>query len=187
MGKVILQMSVSLDGYMSSPDGGLDWHRIDAEIHGHFNEELSAAGAFLSGRVTWELMAAYWPAADQDPDAPAEIAEFAQIWRDMPKIVYSRTLREAGWNTTILREVVPADVAALAGQSAGDLFIGGADLAATLRRHGLIDEYRIYMTPVILGRGVPLFAASDVRSDLDLVATRTFTNGVVQLRYASRP
>ena len=101
MRKIIMMMSVSLDGYIAGPNREIDWHQVDAELHAHFNEELAAMGMFLDGRITYQLMADFWPTADQDPAASKEIAEFARIWRDMPKIVYSRTLEQADWNTTV--------------------------------------------------------------------------------------
>ena len=91
MRKIILMMSVSLDGFIEGPDRELDWHMVDNELHSHFNEQLGAMGAFLDGRVTYELMAGFWPTADTDPSSTGPMVEFARIWRDMPKIVYSRT------------------------------------------------------------------------------------------------
>jgi dihydrofolate reductase len=140
-------------------------------------------GAFLDGRITYQLMAGFWPTADTDPASTEPVVEFARIWRDMPKIVYSRTLQQAGWNTTIVREVVPEEVMALKTQPGGDMALGGANLAATFMRHGLIDEYRLYVHPVLIGRGRPLFQPSDVAIKLRLIETRTFGNGVVLLRY----
>jgi dihydrofolate reductase len=187
MRKVVLMSSVSLDGFIEGPDREIDWHLVDDEVHSHFNEELSVMGAFLDGRVTYQLMAEFWPTADADPRSPPPIVEFARIWRDMPKIVYSRTLERADWNTEIVRDVVPAEVRDLKAQPGGDLALGGADLAAAFLRLGLVDELRIYVHPVVLGRGKPLFAESDARMDLELVQTRTFGNGVVLLRYAVAP
>jgi dihydrofolate reductase len=183
MRKIILMMSVSLDGFFEGPDREIDWHLVDDELHRHFNEELGAMGAFLDGRVTYELMAGFWPMADADPSSTAPMVEFARIWRDMPKIVYSRTLEGAGWNTTVVREFVPAEVMELKAEAGGDLVLGGADIAAAFMRHDLIDEYRLYVHPVVIGQGKPLFPASDTRTDLRLVETRTFGNGVVLLRY----
>lgn len=183
MRKIVLQMSVSVDGYIEGPDRELDWHLVDDELHSHFNEVLAAMGAFLSGRVGYELMAGFWPTADQDPASTAPMVEFARIWREKPKIVYSRTLAEAGWNTTVVREVVPEEVMALKAQPGGDLALGGADLAASFMRHDLIDVYRLYVHPVAIGRGKPLFPASDRRIGFRLAETRTFGNGVVLLRY----
>ena len=190
MRKIVFMMSVSLDGFFEGPDRELDWQLVDVELHQHFNEWLATAGAFLDGRVTYELMAGYWPTADQDPGASAPVIEFARIWRDMPKIVFSRTLEQAGWNTTIVREVDPEEIQRLKAQpggdpvvGGGDLVVGGADLATAFRAHDLIDEYRIYVQPVLLGRGRPLFQPSDVMARLRLAETRAFGNGVVLLRF----
>ncbi|MDN4646400.1 dihydrofolate reductase family protein [Arthrobacter sp. PsM3] len=187
MRKIILMMQVSLDGYMEGPGRDLGWHRVDEELHKHFNDELRAMGGFLDGRVTYELMAGYWPTADRDPSAPAPIAEFAGVWRDMPKIVYSRTLAKADWNTEVVRDVVAEDIVRLKDQPGGDLALGGADLAAAFRRLGLIDEYRIYVHPVLVGRGKPLFQEAEALTPIRLLESRTFGNGVVLLRYAVEP
>jgi dihydrofolate reductase len=143
-------------------------------------------GAFLSGRVTYELMAEFWPTADQDPSSSEPMVEFARIWRDTPKVVYSRTLERAGWNTTIVREVVPSEVQQLKERTGGDLALGGADLAAAFLRQDLVDEYRIYVHPVRIGRGKPLFAPSDATVQLQLAESRSFGNGVVLLHYRRR-
>jgi dihydrofolate reductase len=183
MRKIIFMMSVSLDGFMEGPDRELDWHLVDDELHGHFNEQLGAMGAFLDGRVTYELMAGFWPTADKDPASTAPVAEFARIWRDMPKIVFSRTLERADWNTTVARRLVVEEIMELKAQPGGDLVVGGADLAAAFMRHDLIDEYRLYVHPVIIGRGKPMFRPSDAKINVRLVETRAFGNGVVLLRY----
>lgn len=176
---------VSLDGFFEGLDRDISWHMVDDELHRHFNQQLSTMGAFLDGRVTYELMEEFWPTADQDPAAGSVMAEFARIWRDMPKIVYSRTLTSAAWNTTVVREVVPEEVLALKEQPGGDLALGGAELADTFRRLGLIDEYWLYVHPVLIGRGRPLFKAADSMAQLRLLETRAFGNGVALLRYAA--
>ena len=176
-------MSVSLDGFMEGPNRELDWHLVDDELHRHFNEQLSSMSAFLDGRVNYELMAEFWPTADADPSSPEAVVEFARIWRDMPKFVYSRTLERADWNATVVRDVVPEEVMALKAQPGGDMAVGGADLAAAFMRHDLIDEYRLYVHPIVLGQGNPMFQPSDTRILLRLAETRTFANGVVLLRY----
>jgi dihydrofolate reductase len=183
MRKIILMMSVSLDGFIEGPNRELDWHMVDDVLHRHFNEQLSAMGAFLHGRVTYELMAGFWPTADMDPSSPEPVVEFARIWREMPKIVFSRTLERAGWNTTVVRDVDADQIMELKAQPGGDLALGGADIAAAFMRLDLIDEYRLYVHPVVIGQGKPLFPASDTRINLQLAETRTFGNGVVLLRY----
>jgi dihydrofolate reductase len=186
MRKIVLMMSVSLDGFMEGPNRELDWHMVDDEVHRHFNEQLGAMGAFLNGRVMYEGMAGFWPTADSDPSSTGPMVEFARIWRDMPKIVYSTTLERADWNTTVVRDVVVEEVMELKAQPGGDLALGGADLAASFMRHDLIDEYRLYVHPVVIGTGKRLFP-SDTRVDLRLVETRPFGNGVVLLRYRRSP
>ncbi|MFC4960480.1 dihydrofolate reductase family protein [Streptomyces mauvecolor] len=184
MRKIILPMSVSLDGFFAGPEGEIDWHMVDDELHRYVNEQLRPMGAFISGRVTHELMAEYWPTADSDPSASPPEVEFAGIWREMPKIVYSRTLQKADWNTTVKHEVVPAEIEALKAWPGGDLVIGGANLAATFRQYDLIDAYRLYVHPVLLGTGKRLFPTSySDTHKLRLVETRTFGNGVVLLHH----
>jgi dihydrofolate reductase len=186
LGQIVVSMSVSLDGFIEGPeDGDLSWHMVDDELLAHFNEQLAGMSAFLDGRVTYELMAEVWPTADQDPESSRAMREFARIWRDMTKVVYSRTLERADWNTTVVREVVPDEVRALAASASGDLAVGGAELAASFQRLGLIDEYRLYVHPLVIGRGRPLFRTPDLRMDLRLEETRTFGNGVVLLRYGA--
>lgn len=184
MSKVVLMLSVSLDGFVEGPNREIDWHLVDDEVHTHFNELLAGMGAFLDGRVTYELMAGFWPTADADPDAPPTVVEFARIWRDMPKVVYSRTLERVDWNSTIAREVTVEGVRELTAQAGGDLAVGGADLAASFMRLDLMDEYRLYVNPIILGQGTPLFPTAETRTKLRLIETRTFGNGLVMLRYA---
>ncbi len=183
MRKILLMISVSVDGFIEGPNREIDWHLVDDELHSHFNEQLAGMGAFIDGRVTYELMAEFWPTADEDPANAGPMAEFAKIWRDMPKYVYSTTLQKAEWNTTILRELVADDVRQLKAQPGGDLALGGADLSESFRELDLIDEYWLYIHPIVLGRGKPLFRPTDAQLNLQLVQTRTFGNGVVLLRY----
>jgi dihydrofolate reductase len=182
MGKLVYSLGISLDGFIEGPDRDISWHRVDEELHAYFNEKFAAFDAFVSGRVTYEMMAEYWPTADENPDStPAEV-EFARIWRDKPKFVYSTTLERAHWNTTIVRDIVPDEVRALKEQFDGDLVVGGPVIAAQLIPHGLIDEFHVNVNPVAIGGGTPMFPAGH-RLDLELIGTRTFGNGVAVLRY----
>lgn len=186
MRKIILMVSVSLDGFFEGPERDISWSLVDEELHQHFNDETRAMGGFIDGRITHELMAEYWPTADQDPNITPAMAEFAGIWRDKPKFVFSRTLTTAEWNTTVIHDVVPEQIAELKAQPGGDLSLSGANLAATFMRHDLIDEYRLYIHPVVIGQGRPLFQAPELRINLTLAETRSFGNGVVMLRYGTR-
>jgi dihydrofolate reductase len=184
--RIVVQMMLSLDGYFEGPDHDLSWHLVDEELHAHMNEHLATMGAFIEGRVTYELMESVWPTADQNPDYPPVMREFAGIWRAMPKIVFSRTMQQAGPNATIRSEVDADEIRALKQQPGGDMTLGGVDLVETFRRLDLVDEYRLYVVPALVGRGRRLFEQTDAPTDLELVENRRFGNGVVLLRYAVR-
>lgn len=185
MRNIVVQISISLDGYIEGPNRDISWAMISEEVHADVNEFLAPMSAFLMGRVTYELLAAFWPTADADPNSTPAMLEFAGIWRKMPRVVYSRTLEDVDSNSTIVREVIPEEVRALKAQPGGDMSLGGPNLAASFLRHGLIDEFRIYVHPVAIGAGTALFPAG-VTVDLDLLESRTFANGVVLLYYAVR-
>ncbi|MFE5838047.1 dihydrofolate reductase family protein [Arthrobacter sp. NPDC056493] len=119
MRKIILMMSVSLDGFFEGPGRDISRHLVNDELLGHLNDRFRTMSAFMSGRITHELMAGSWPTADQDPELPAPMVEFAGIWRGMPKFVFSRTLTGAGWNTTVIHDVVPEQIAELQAQPGG--------------------------------------------------------------------
>ena len=178
MAKVIYAMAVSADGYIAGPDGTFDWSAPDAELHRFHNEQARALGGHVLGRRLHETMV-YWETAGQDP---SEIArDFAQIWQALPKVVFSRTLDAVeGARTTLARDDLRTELARL--QEHGDVAIGGAGLAAEAARLGLIDEYRLFVSPVAVGGGTPFFPREH-RVDLELVETRTFSSRVVYLRY----
>ena len=181
--RIVMPISVSADGFFETPDGDIGWGRVDDEVHEHFNEVLRPMATFLQGRVTYEQMDGFWSSDDDELRRPGPVRDFAQVWRDVPKVVYSRTLTGVGEGATLEREVDPAAVRALKAQPGGDMTVGGPDLAATLLRHGLVDEVRLYVHPVVIGRGRRPFA-EDADLDLSLLESRAFGNGVVLLRYA---
>ena len=183
MGKLVYTLSASLDGFIEGPDRDISWHRVDEELHRHFNEKFDGFAAFVSGGVTYRMMAEFWPTADTNPESTPAMVEFARIWRDKPKIVYSRTLQHAEWNTTIVRDIVPDEVRALTEQFDGDLTVGGPQIAAQLIPHGLIDEFHVNVMPVVVGAGTPMFPLG-AEIDLTLLGSRAFGDGVVVLRYA---
>jgi dihydrofolate reductase len=186
MGKLIFSMMVSLDGYIETPSKSLDWVIPDEELHTFINDQVRDQSAFLYGRRLYELMAGFWPTADEDPAAPPYIVDFSRIWKAMPKIVFSTTLDTVDWNSTLVRDDAAGEIAKVKARSEKDLEIGGPNLAATAIRHGLIDEYRLFVHPVVLGNGTPFFPALRNRVDLRLADTRTFNSGVVYLRYVER-
>jgi dihydrofolate reductase len=140
MGRLIYSMSVSLDGFVDTPSHSLDWVHIDEELHAFFNEEARAMRTFLYGRRMYELMSAYWPTAEADPAATPTMVEFARIWRDKPKIVFSKTLEHVEWNSRLVREGAVEEVARLKSEPGFDMDVSGPTTAATLMRAGLIDE-----------------------------------------------
>ena len=183
MSHLIYSMMVSLDGFVARPNGDLDWVNVDEELHTFANDQARCSRAFLYGRRLYELMADYWPTADRNPATPPVELEFARIWTEKPKLVFSRTLDRVAWNARLLRDVLVDEIARLKAEPAGDLELGGPTLAATFIRRGLIDEYQAIVHPVVLGRGIPYFPPLETAIDLQLVETRTFASGVVYLRY----
>jgi dihydrofolate reductase len=176
-------MSVSLDGFVETPTRSLDWVQVDEELHSFFNDEARDMSAFLYGRRLYQLMVDSWPTVESDPAATPAMREFARIWKDKPKVVFSRTLDRVEWNSRLVREDAAAEVRRLKAQPGFDMDVGGPATAATFMRLGLIDEYRLFVHPVILGAGTPFFPPLEDRVGLRLVETRTFGTGVVYLRY----
>jgi dihydrofolate reductase len=181
--KVIYSMGVSLDGFIAGPEGEIDWSPPDEELHRFHNQQVRELGAHLCGRRLYEVMR-YWDTAEEEkPSAPAYELEFARIWTSLPKIVFSRTLERVEGNARLARGEVAEEVRALKEEPGGDLAVGGAGLAAAVARLGLIDEYRPFVYPVVLGGGTPYLPPLEERTDLELVETRTFGQGVVYLRF----
>lgn len=183
MGRLVYSLSVSLDGYVETPERSLDWVFVDEELHAFFNDEGRAAGAYLYGTRMYELMSAYWPTAEGDPAATPMMVEFARIWRDTPKVVFSRSLEAVEHNSRLVRGDAVEEVGRLKADPALELGVGGATLAGSLFRAGLIDEVRLFVNPVVLGGGTPFFPPLDRAVRLRLLETRTFGGGVVLLRY----
>jgi dihydrofolate reductase len=182
MRKLIYSMTVSLDGYIAGPDGEIDWSPPDEELHRFHNDEVRELAMHLLGRGLYETMV-YWETADRDPSLPEYQREFAGIWQQLPKLVFSKTLDEVEGNSKLVREVVPEELAELKEQPGKDLAVGGAGLASTFMKLGLIDDYRLFVSPVVLGGGTPYFPPLEERINLELVETRTFRSPAVYLRY----
>jgi dihydrofolate reductase len=179
---LIYSMGVSLDGFIAGPDGDIDWSAPDEELHRFHNQQTRELGAHLLGRRLYEVMA-YWDTADENPSARDYELEFARIWKSMPKIVFSKTLEKVEGNARLVRDGVGEEVARLKEQAGKDVAVGGAGLASTCIKLGLIDEYRLFISPVVLGGGTPYFPALDERINLELVETQTFGSRVVYVRY----
>jgi dihydrofolate reductase len=183
MRKVTYAMSVSLDGFIEATNGDLSWSYPDEELHKHFNDRESLIDTYLYGRRLYENMAAYWPTADENLSAPKHEIEYARIWKSKPKIVFSKTLVQVGWNSRLVRGNIADEVSRLKAEAGKDMCVAGAEIASTFIRLGLIDEYWLYLHPVVLGGGKPMFGRMPDKINLQLVETRRFGSGVVLLRY----
>lgn len=181
MRTVIYSMSVSLDGYIAGPGGELDWSVPDEELFRFHTERVAALGLHVCGRRLYEAML-YWETADQNPSASGSELEFARIWTALPKLVASTTLETAQGNYRLVTDNLAGEVTALKQQPGKDIGVGGAGLAATLIKSGLVDDFRLFVIPVVLGGGTPFFPELDRRLELELVETRTFASKVVYLR-----
>jgi dihydrofolate reductase len=181
MRRVIYSMSVSLDGFIAGPDGAIDWAAPDEELMRFHNQQTRELGAHLCGRGLYEDMLP-WETEGHTRSDPREL-EFARIWTAIPKVVFSTTLERVEGNARLATGSVADEVAKLREQPGKDVSIGGAGLAATAIGMGLIDEFRLFVNPVVLGRGTPYFRAMDERTDLELIETRTFGSRVY-VRYA---
>lgn len=183
MRKVIYSMGVSLDGFIAGPDGEIDWGAPDEELHQFHNDQARELGGHFCGRRLYETMV-YWETAEENESAGPVEREFARIWKALPKIVFSTTLKEVEGNTRLATAGVAEEVAELKQQPGRDLAVGGAGLAASFAELGLIDEYRLFVSPVVLGGGTRFFPPLADRIGLELIETRTFGSRVVYLRYA---
>jgi dihydrofolate reductase len=185
MANLIYTMHTSLDGYVEDAQGGIGWTAPDEEVISWITDLASLFGTYLYGRRMYEAMA-YWESAYTAHDHPQVLLDFARQWQAAEKIVYSRTLAEPhSARTRIEREFDPDAVRRLKADAEHDITINGPGLAAHALRAGLVDEFQMFVWPVVLGGGKRFFP-DGVRSDLELIEQRAFRRGVVGLRYAVR-
>jgi dihydrofolate reductase len=178
-------MTVSLDGYIAGPDGAIDWSVPDEELFRFHHQQVQELGVHLCGRRLYETMV-YWETAEESPLA-AEHVEFAQTWKALPKVVCSTTLQSVVGNTRLARDGVGEEASRLKEQPGKDIAVGGAGLAGACMKLDLIDEWRLFVSPVLLGGGTPYFPTMDEKINLELVETNTFGSRVVYLRYRRVP
>jgi dihydrofolate reductase len=183
--KLIYSAITSLDGYVADEDGKFDWAAPDEEVHSFVNDLERPVGTYLYGRRMYEVMRA-WETMDTLADQPAVIDDYAKIWQAADKIVYSRTLESvSSARTRIERDFDPKAVLQLKAQAGRDITVGGPDLAAQAIKARLIDEYHLFVTPVVVGGGKQSLP-DNVRLTLELLDERRFRNGVVHLYYRAR-
>src|SRR5438552_6510400 len=155
MARIVYSMLMSLDGYIAGQDGNIDLPVPEEELHRHFNEDMRRIAIALCGRRLYETMR-FWDSPERQKGAEVE-RDFALAWRETPKVVFSTTLREVGANARLADGDAIAVARSLKAETDGQISVGGADLAGHLAQAGLIDEYRLYMHPVVLGGGKPYF------------------------------
>jgi len=185
MRKVLLSNLVTLDGFFAGPNGELDWHVVDEEFNKYAIDLLSKVDALLFGRVTYQLMADYWPAAATNPSTSKNDLEIADKMNNLSKIVFSKTLQEVKWNNSrLVKENIAEEISKMKQQPGKDMVIfGSGSIVSTLMQHGLIDEYRIIVNHVVLGNGKPLFKGINGKQNLKLLNTKVFDSGIIILFY----
>jgi dihydrofolate reductase len=184
MRKVIFFNLTSLDGYFEGPGRDINWHHVDEEFNDFAIQQTGEFGALLFGRVTYELMASYWPTEAAKRDDPA----VAGLMNNLPKIVFSNTLEKVEWkHTKLVKDNFAEEVSKLKEQPGKDIAIfGSSDLAVMFIDQGLIDEFRIMINPVVLGGGKPILQGIKSSLELKLIKVREFKSGNVLLYYEPR-
>lgn len=190
MGRTVYWMNVSLDlriEQVENEQGGGSWMRIGEQLHREFNERARRLALSIEGRRIYETMESFWPAAATDESLPEYLREYGRIWTEAPKVLVSNTRTEAKYDTRIVGGDDAIDqLAQLRAEVDGDIGVGGANLATQLLRHGLLDELLLFVHPVVLGSGRPLFDDLQEPVECDLVEHATFDDGVAMHRYSIR-
>ena len=186
MGKLVLFMHVSLDGYASGPNGEMDWIVIDQEIFDYGAQRILSTNTALYGRKTFEMMEGYWPTAADKPNASKHDKEHSAWYKTAKKVVLSTTLDALDFeNTTVIGADFISAINELKRNTVGDILLFGSPTAAhSLLAEGLIDESWINVSPVLIGKGVPAFANITDKIKLELLATHVFRSGVICLTHS---
>jgi dihydrofolate reductase len=185
MRKIISFMHISLDGFVAGPNGEMNWIKVDEEIFDHVGKRISETDTALYGRVTYEMMESYWPTAGDAPGAGKHDIEHSQWYKKANKIVLSKTMKDAGLtNTTIISDNLADRIHEIKQQPGKEIALFGSPTAThSLIQLGLIDGYWLFVNPIILGQGIPLFTDIKDKIKLKLLTTRQFTSGVTELNY----
>ena len=192
MRKIISFMHISLDGFVAGPNGEMDWIKVDEEIFDHVGKRISEGDTALYGRVTYEMMEGYWPTAGDKPAATRHDIEHSKWYSKVHKVVLSKTMKDEGLpagqtgltNTKIISDNLSNGINEIKQQGTKDILLFGSPTAThSLIQLNLIDGYWLFVNPIVLGRGIPLFADIKNRIKLKLLTTRQFTCGVTELNY----
>ena len=180
---LVYTMNVSLDGYVCTADGSLEWTKVDDELHTWFNDQMREIQASIYGRRLYEVMAAYWPTSETDPSATEPMREFGRIWRRTPRYVFSNSLDHVEHNSRLVRGDITDVLAEIRREVRGDSEVAGPMTAGQFVRRGLVDAYRLVVHPAVLGGGTPYWPKLDTPLSLRLVETHRFASGVLLLSY----
>lgn len=184
MGKIISFMHISLDGFVSGPSGAMDWIKVDEEIFEHVGKRIGESDTALYGRVTYEMMESYWPTAADQPTASKHDMEHSKWYSKVQKIVLSTTMKQEGLtNTKVINEDLAMHINKIRQGKHDVLLFGSPTATHSLIHAGLIDGYWLFVNPVILGQGVPLFVNIKEKIKLKLLNTNKFACGVTELNY----
>lgn len=183
MRKIIYSMQMSLDGYIEDATGSIDFTHPTAELHAYFNAREAGIDTHIYGRRLYEIMNDYWPDAASDPKGTPETIAYAEIWSNLDKLVFSRTLTAVGGKARLAKRDVESEVADLRARPGKDISLGGATLARDFIALGLVDEFEVTIYPVLLGRGKRMFGEVMGETRLKLLEHRVFEGGFVVLRY----
>lgn len=178
-------MHISLDGFVAGPKGEMDWIKVDEEIFDYGAKRISQGDTALYGRVTYQMMESYWPGAGDKPAATRHDMEHSKWYSKVHKLVLSRTMKGEGLNNTeIIRDNLPDRINKIKQKSGEDILLFGSPAAThSLMQLDLIDGYWLFVNPIILGQGIPLFSGIKDKIKLKLLTTHQFTNGVTELNY----
>jgi len=185
MRKIISFMHLSLDGFVAGPNGEMNWIKVDEEIFDHVDKRISEGDTALYGRVTYQMMESYWPAQGDDPTASKHDIEHSKWYNNVHKVVLSKSMKGAALtNTTIISDNLSDRINEIKLQPGKDILLFGSPTAThSLMQQNLIDGYWLFVNPIILGQGIPLFAGIKDKIKLQLLTTRQFTSGVTELNY----
>ncbi len=178
-------MHISLDGFVAGPNGEMNWIKVDEEIFDYVGKRISETDTALYGRVTYEMMESYWPKAGEEPNASKHDIEHSKWYKKVNKIVLSKTMKGDGLpNTTIISNNLTDRINEIKQQPGKEIALFGSPTAThSLIQLNLIDGYWLFVNPIILGQGIPLFADIKEKIKLNLLTTRQFTCGVTELNY----
>jgi len=178
-------MHISLDGFVAGPNGEIDWVKVDEEIFNYVGKRISEGDTALYGRVTYQMMEAYWPTAADKPAATRHDIEHSKWYSKVHKVVLSKTMKDAELtNTTIISDNLSDRISEIKQQAGEDILLFGSPTAThSLIKQNLIDGYWLFVNPIILGQGIPLFVDINDKIKLKLLTTRQFTSGVTELNY----